>query len=124
MATFNHKIEVVNGNSTDIYHPETNSTQVYDFTNEKWLNSIIGVLSTLTTTQKGSLVEALNEIASKKTIEVVDEIPTNLEGKSVLFEKQGELSDAPDKPSTIVVETRTNDPISPAIGRIWLREDL
>ncbi|WP_341323346.1 hypothetical protein NSQ62_07700 [Solibacillus sp. FSL H8-0523] len=99
MATFNHKIEVVNGNNVDTFHPETNSEQVYDFTNENWLNSIIGVLSTLSTTQKSSLVAAINEIASKNSIEVVDEIPTNLEGKNVFFSKQSGSSNAPNKPT-------------------------
>ena len=64
MATQNHKIHIPNGNSTDIAHPETNSGQVFDFTNQKWLHEIIGSLSDLTTTQKSSLVLAINEIAS------------------------------------------------------------
>lgn len=66
MASINHKIEVVNGNSTDTFHPETNSGQVYDFNNSAWLNSIIGTLSSLTTTQKTSLVASINEIAGTK----------------------------------------------------------
>ncbi|WP_341323341.1 hypothetical protein NSQ62_07675 [Solibacillus sp. FSL H8-0523] len=66
MATFDHKIEVVNGNSTDTFHPETNSGQVYDYNNSAWLNSLIGTLSNLSTTQKGTLVAAINEIVGTK----------------------------------------------------------
>lgn len=90
MATFNHKITIVNGNGIDTFHPETNSGQIYDYNNSAWLNSLIGTLNSLSTTQKGSLVGAINEIAStsKNSIEVVDEIPANLEGKSVFFEKK------------------------------------
>lgn len=141
MATYNHKIKVVNGNNTDIYHPETNSSQVYDFNNSAWLSSIIGVLNTLSTTQKTSIVASLNELASVKAplisptftgtpqvptasvganttqiantafvtraianlpansgIDIVEEIPQNLDGKSIFFKKNTVNGATPEKP--------------------------
>lgn len=65
MATYNYKIKSKEGNTTDVLHPETNTGQVYDYENAKWLSEVIGVLSSLSTNQKTSLVSAINEIASK-----------------------------------------------------------
>ena len=64
MASYNNKTEISNGTTTDTFHPETNTGQVYD--NNAWLNFLIGKLSNLTTTQKMSLVAALNEIDDSK----------------------------------------------------------
>lgn len=65
MASYNYKIKASNGNTTDILHPETNTGQIYDYENAKWLSELIGMLNTLSTTRKESLVASINSLRSE-----------------------------------------------------------
>ena len=77
MSTINYKINILNdnGDSYDVYHPETNVEQVYDFSRSKWLNQIISdIESNIGDTDVGELNNKLKEEQQeKKEDEKIDE---------------------------------------------------
>lgn len=85
MSTINYKIKVLNSakDAYDIYHIETNSTQVYDFSRAKWLDEIIDDMETKIT-NIGSSDEINQKIADAKD-ELRDYIDSEIDKIEILF---------------------------------------
>ena len=100
----------------DILHPETNTGQVYDFANEKLLIDIIGILSTLDTSQKTNLVAAINSlklenISQDNEISSIKTAAINHENNTELHPTQTEKdfwNNKYTKPSTGIPESDLN----------------
>lgn len=66
MANKKIKMHEKNANGTyDVLHPETTSNQVYDAENGKWLSEIIGLLNSLDTAERSSLVNSINSLKAE-----------------------------------------------------------
>lgn len=120
MSTINHKISVLNAEGTayDVYHVETNTSQVYDFTRSKWLNAIITDLETSISNITGGIdVTELNDklnsaITDLDSVEsVISVIQTELAKKYVKPQNGIPLADLEASIRTSIEKTELIDDI-------------